>query len=146
MADFNNVNSQPQYRSRIRTSIYGARLGIDDDNALVGPIGVKEAVSTLGSTATALRAHGVYLLNAAAASTYVLDPPIPGVSLRVFQTSNASSHSLITGTSNIKIHSTLGSSQQRICLQSTGDFADLVGLTTAIWAYLGGSAGVCLTT
>lgn len=146
MPSNNNVNQQWLYRNRIRTSIYGDRLGLDDDSALVGPIGLKGACSTLGSTTNNMRAHGVMILNAAAASTYVLDPPMAGISLRIFQTSNGSSHNLITNTSNIKIHSTLGSSQQRICLQSTGDFADLVGLTTAIWAYLGGSAGVCLTT
>lgn len=136
----------PQYRNRMRTTIFGARLGLDDDNMLIGPPALKLGCSTLGATTASLPAHGVTILNAAAASTYVLDAPIIGVEKFIFQTSNASSHSIITGTSNIKIHSTLGSSQQRICLQSTGDFAHLIGVTTAIWAYVGGSAGVCLTT
>ena len=141
-----SANNQPIYRARMRTSIYGARLGLDDDGMLIGPPDIKKAVSTLGSTASNLPAHGASLLNAAAASTYVLDAPIVGIEKMLFQTSNASSHNIITGTSNVKISSTLGSSQQRICLQSTGDYAHLIGLTTALWGYLGGSGGVCLTT
>jgi len=141
-----NILNAPLYRNRIRTTIFGARLGLDDDGMLVGPPALKLGVSTVGSTATNIPAHGGTILNAAAASTYVLDPPMIGVEKFIFQTAVGTSHALITGTSNIKIHSTLGSSQQRICLQSTGDFAHLIGLTTAIWAYLGGSAGVCLST
>lgn len=146
MADHNNINQQPQYRNRIRVSIHGARLALDDDGALIGPIDIKKMVSTLGSTANAIAASGVKILSAAAASTYLLDAPMAGISLRLFQSGVGSSHNIITGTSNIKIISTLGSSQQRVCLQSTGDFADLMGLSTASWAYIGGSAGVCLTT
>lgn len=141
-----NLLNAPLYRNRIRTSIHGARLALDDDNALVGPIGLREAVTTQGSTATNMPAHGITYVGAAAASTYILDTPIPGLQKRIFQLGSASSHNIITGTSNIKIASSLGSSQQRINLQSTGDFVDLHALTTALWAYMGGSAGVCLTT
>ena len=141
-----SILNAPLYRNRIRTTIYGARLGLDDDGMLVGPPGLKEGVTTQGSTASNMPAHGITYVGAAAASTYVLDAPMAGISKRIFQISAGTSHNIITGTSNIKIASTLGSSQQRICLQTTGDFVDLVGLTTALWAYLGGSAGVCLTT
>lgn len=146
MASALNINNAPLYRSRVRTTIYGDRLGLDDDGALIGPFDIKKAISSLGSTATNLAAHGMSYLNAAAASTYVLDPPIPGVEKWLFQTSNGTSHNIITGTSNIKIHSTLGSSQQRICLQSTGDYARLIGVTTAIWALLGLGLGASVTT
>ena len=138
--------NQPLYRNRMRTSIYGARLGLDDDGMLIGPPDLKVDVSTLGSTATSVKAHGLTILSAAAASTYILDAPMTGIHKRLFQAGVGTSHNIITGTSNIKITSTLGSSQQRICLQTTGDFADLIGTSTAAWAYLGGSAGVCLTT
>jgi hypothetical protein len=136
----------PLYRNRIRTTIFGARLALDDDGMLIGPPAFKEGVTTQGSTATNMPAHGVTFVGAAAASTYILDAPMTGITKRIFQVGSGSSHNIITGTSNIKITSTLGSSQQRICLQTTGDFADLVAISTAQWAYLGGSAGVCLTT
>ena len=141
-----NILNAPLYRNRIRTTIFGARLALDDDGMLVGPPGLKEGVTTQGSTTSNMPAHGITYVGAAAASTYVLDAPMAGISKRIFQIGAGTSHNIITGTSNIKIASTLGSNQQRICLQTTGDFVDLVGLTTALWAYLGGSAGVCLTT
>lgn len=141
-----SANNAPLYRNRMRTTIYGARLGLDDDGMLVGPPAIKSQVSTVGSTAASLPAHGVSYLNAASASTYTLDAPIVGVEKHLFQSGVGTSHNIITGTTNVKISSTLGSSQQRICLQTTGDFAHLIGLTTALWGYLGGTAGVCLTT
>lgn len=141
-----SANNQPLYRSRMRTSIHGARLGLDDDGMLIGPPDIKKQVSTLGSTANALAAHGISYLTAAAASTYTLDAPMVGIKKWFYQATVGTSHNIITGTSNVKIASTLGSSQQRICLQSTGDYAILVGLTTALWGYIGGTAGVCLTT
>ena len=146
MASALNINNAPLYRSRFRTTIYGDRLALDDDGMLVGPPALKVGATTLGSTATNLPAHGVTILNAAAASTFVLDPPMIGVEKWFFQTSNGTSHNIITGTSNIKIHSTIGSSQQRLAFQSTGDFARLIGISTAIWAVVSLGAGVSVTT
>jgi len=140
------ANNAPLYRSRIRTSIYGDRLALDDDGALVGPFALKQGLTTLGSTATQIPAHGLTILNAAAASTYVLDPPMLGVEKMLMQSSNGTSHNIITGTSNIKIISTFGSTQQRVCLQSSGDFVRLVGMSTAQWAVVGLTAGVSITT
>ena len=140
------ANNAPLYRSRIRTSIYGDRLALDDDGALVGPFALKLGLTTLGSTATQIPAHGLTTLNAVAASTYVLDPPMVGVEKVLMQSSNGTSHNIITGTSNIKIISTFGSTQQRVCLQSSGDFVRLMGVSTAQWAVIGLTAGCCLTT
>jgi hypothetical protein len=136
----------PIYRSRMLTSIWGARIGLDIDNMLVGPPDIKKGVSTLGTTAASVEAHGITQLTAAAASTYILDTPIPGVQKLLVQVGVGSSHNIITGTSNIKIVSTLGSSQQRVCLQTTGDWVKLMGVTTAQWAIVGLNAGVSVTT
>jgi hypothetical protein len=138
--------NDPIYRDRMVTGIWGARLGLDRDNMLVGPPGFKQGVTTLGSTAQNVPAHGVTLLNAAAASTYVLDTPVPGVEKTFIQVGVGSSHSIITGTSNIKFASSLGSSQQRLNFQTTGDTVSLVALTTALWAVLHLGAGVSVTT
>ena len=140
------ANNAPLYRSRIRTSIYGDRLALDDDGALVGPFALKLGLTTLGSTATQIPAHGLTVLSAAAASTYVLDPPMVGVEKVLMQSSNGTSHNIITGTSLIKIISTFGSSQQRVCLQSSGDFVRLMGMSTGQWAVVGLTAGVSITT
>ena len=138
--------NDPIYRSRMVTNIWGARLGLDRDNMLVGPPDLKRGVTTLGSTAVNVEAHGITVLSAAAASTYVLDAPLAGIIKTFVQSGVGSSHNLITGTSNIKIISTLGSSQQRVNLQSTGDFVRLQGISTAAWAIIGLNAGVSVTT
>jgi hypothetical protein len=141
-----NINNQPLYRSRFRTTIYGDRLALDDDGMLVGPPALKAGLTSLGSTASQVPAHGVTILNAAAASTYIIDPPMLGIEKIFQQSSNGTSHNLITGTSNIKIISTFGSSQQRVCLQSSGDYVRLLGMSTAQWAVVGLTAGVSITT
>ena len=146
MASALNINNAPLYRSRFRTTIYGDRLALDDDGMLVGPPALKLGLSTLGSTANNLPAHGITYLNAAAASTYVLDPPMVGVEKVIIQVGQGTSHAVITGTSNVKIVSTLGSSQQRLAFQSTGDWARLIGLSTAAWGLIGLNAGVSVTT
>ena len=146
MAAAANINNQPLYTNRIRTTLYGSRLALDDDGALIGPFALKLGQTSLGSTATAIPAHGLTVLSAAAASTYVLDPPMLGVEKILYQISVGTSHNIITGTSNIKITSTVGSSQQRVCLQSTGDFVRLIGTSTAAWQVVGLNAGVSITT
>ena len=146
MAAAANVNNAPLYRTRVRTTIYGDRLGLDDDGALIGPFALKLGLTTLGTTLQQIPAHGMTNLNAAAASTYVLDPPMVGVEKVLMQSSIGTSHNIITGTSNIKIISTFGSSQQRVCLQSSGDFVRLMGMSTGQWAVVGLNAGVSITT
>ena len=71
MAAAANINNAPLYRSRVRTTIYGDRLGLDDDGALTGPFGLKLGLTTLGTTTQQVPAHGLTNLNAAAASTYI---------------------------------------------------------------------------
>ena len=78
------ANNDPLYRSRILTSLHGSRLGLDTDNMLVGPPELKLGVTTPGSTANNLPAHGVSNLAAAAASTIQLDPPLTGVRKYLF--------------------------------------------------------------
>ena len=146
MASALNINNQPLYRSRFRTTIYGDRLALDEDGMLVGPPALKLGLTTLGTTLQQIPAHGLTNLNAAAASTYVLDPPMIGVEKVLMQSSNGTSHNIITGTSNIKIISTFGSTQQRVCLQSSGDYVRLMGVSTAQWAVIGLTAGVSITT
>jgi len=146
MAAAANINNQPLYTNRIRTTLYGARLALDDDGALIGPFALKLGLTTLGTTAHQIPAHGLTNLNAAAASTYVLDPPMVGVEKVLMQSSNGTSHNIITGTSLIKIISTWGSTMQRVCLQSSGDFIRLMGVSTGQWAVTGLTAGCCLTT
>lgn len=141
-----NLNNETLYRASMLTRIWGARLGVDLDNMLVGPPEHKIGVTTLGSTANNIPAHGLTVLSAAAASTYVLDQPILGIRKEFIQAGVGSSHNIITNTSNIKFVSTFGSSQQRLCFQTTGDMVRLLGISSAQWAVLSIGAGVSVTT
>lgn len=141
-----NALNEPLYVSRMLTMMWGRRMGLDLDNMLVGPPEHKIGVTTLGSTANNIPAHGLTVLSAAAASTYVLDQPITGIRKYFLQAGVGTSHNIITGTSNIKFVSTFGSSQQRLAFQTTGDQVSLIGISSAQWAVLAIGAGVSVTT
>jgi len=141
------ANNDPLYRSRILTSLYGSRLGLDTDNMLVGPPELKLGVTTPGSTANNLPAHGVSNLAAAAASTIQLDPPITGIRKYLFANCTAaSSINVLTGVDVVGLASSISTGGRRIKFQAQGDVCELVGLSTALWGILNCSAGVCLTT
>lgn len=144
-----NVLNEPLYMNsagKVLTYMWGRRIGLDLDNMLIGPPEHKIGVTSLGSTANNIPAHGLTMLGAAAASTYQLDTPITGVRKYFLQAAVGSSHNIITGTSNIKFVSTFGSSQQRLCFQTTGDQVSLIGISSAQWAVLAIGAGVSVTT
>lgn len=140
-----NPNNLPLYRSRMRTPLYGARFGLDDDGMIVGPGEIKLGVTTASSLSN-IAAHGLTVLNAAAASTYVIDSPIPGVRKLLFCTVGTSIavKSALGAAENFI--STLGSTPVRLTFQSTGDFAMLVGLSTSDWGVMSVGAGVSMTT
>lgn len=138
------ANNDPLYRSRILTSLYGARLGLDTDNMLVGPPEHKLGVATNGSTANALPAHGVSMLAAAAASTYTMDAPIVGVRKYLFANCTAaSSINVLTG---VDVLSSGSTGARRILMKGLGDAVELIGLTTALWGLISAGSGVVLST
>lgn len=141
------ANNDPLYRSRILTSLYGARLGLDTDNMLVGPPELKLGVTTPGSTANAIPAHGVSNLAAAAASTITMDAPITGIRKVLFANCTvASSINVLTGVDAIGGGSSLSTGARRIKFQQPGDAVTLIGLSTSLWGIVQATAGVCLTT
>ena len=131
-----------QLQNSVLTSIYGNRLGLDINKALVGPVGIRKPVTdmTSASTGTILSGFGVYDFNVSTASTldFQLGNPIPG--LDVYIASRAAS--LSSGT-NVKrsstafyIESTEGSSMTTINLSSVG-YVHLMALTTDRYIVVG---------
>lgn len=76
-------------RDKIITSIHGRRLGLDNDETLVGPKALKQAVQDLtsASTATALNAYGIVNITGTSLLTsgqvFLLSNPIPGVAVTI---------------------------------------------------------------
>lgn len=78
-------------RSRIITSLFGRRVGLDKDETIVGPKGLKLAITDLtsASAAQALPAYGVVTTRLSGSMTtatqpaFTLSNPIPGLDLTV---------------------------------------------------------------
>lgn len=141
-----NVNNEPIYRASMLTRIWGARLGLDLDNMLVGPPEHKLGVTTptTGGTLVPLPAHGATNLSATAATTAYMDAPIAGIRKHIALTGTGTSQAVVLNAGNF--FTTLGSSFRRVTMQSTGDAMFGIGLSSAIFAVLGFTAGCSFTT
>lgn len=136
-----NRNNDPLYRTAMRVSIHGPRLGLDDDNFLVGPPGLRKKVTPLTTAAsTAVPAHGYVYITGLGSSQgpcqYTLDAPIPGieVTLHLACTSTGSYQFLSTANGASIRNSSAGTTSGVVNLIGPGGSVTLVGLTTAAWA------------
>lgn len=144
----------PLYRSRMLTSIHGHRLGLDIDQAIVGPIGVKREVRTISSTVpnTSVSAHGVVVVSGLTSTQgptqHTLDAPMPGIelTLELACTSTASVQFGSTANGASIRSATAGTTFGQINLIGPGGAVTLVGLTTAAWGFKGTATNVALTT
>jgi len=143
------------YSSKILTSIFGRRLGLQRMSSaetggsrgnaefLVGPDALRMEVTTAETTSTNLKPHGVHVVpgtSAGSSAVYTLDPPIPGV--RVFISGGTANGPNYVKTANSEtIVSTVGSSHTTVKISSLGGSFELVGLTTSQWLSLGLTSG-----
>lgn len=138
------------YGNKIITSIYGRRLGLQAMSTaetggpvplefLVGPDEMKAGISTAPTTATAESAVGISnFVGTSAASTpvFTLAPPIPGVR-KTINFSSTDSALYVKMTSGCAISGTsLASTGCTVIRSSGGGAAELIGLTTALFAAL----------
>lgn len=148
------------FANKILTSLHGRRLGIQSLSSaesgsgrgtqffLAGSVAdIRRDVSTAETTSVNLLAHGVSVFGStstAAARTYTLDPPVPGVRKTIVVSCGASDGTFIVKTANAEtIESTAGSSFTQFTL-STKAVIDLMGVTTARWMTAAASAAFTL--
>mgnify|MGYP003132386861 CR=1 FL=1 len=141
-------------RNDIVKSIYGRRLGMDHDDLLVGPVGVRtnlqgltSGTSTIPTTGTTtLKTNGLSLVgstassgtSAASTAGMQLPAPEPGVRKEFLNISTALiTISTVTGGAKILSTGSAGSTYQYISLWGKGASIELIGLTTALWGVLG---------
>jgi hypothetical protein len=131
----------PLYRERIRTSIHGSRLALDDDNMLVGPAGLKRRIQTISTTVpTSAYPHGVTRIAVTGSSQgptqHTLAAPIPGIeaTFMLASTSTGSVQFLTTAAGASIIPATVGTTFGVLNLIGPAGSVTLVGVTTAQWA------------
>lgn len=132
------------FNDKFTTSVRGRRLGLQimstvqtggtrgPNEFLVGPDSFRSLVSTAETTSTNIRSHGMSYLPASSVGSsqvFTLDPPIPGVSKTVYNSTTATAF-IKTG---VLILSTAGSTQAVIQLPAAGASITLTGATTALW-------------
>lgn len=141
-------------RNEMIHSLYGRRLGVDQNNLLVGHTGERvpaEGWSSGGSTfpsssPATLSAFGLTVggttgssgSTAASPACQQLPAPVPGVRKLLF---NASTAMFTAGTTAAAAYfmstGSAGSTYQYVTLWGKGVSLELIGLTTALWGVLG---------
>lgn len=122
-------------RSRILTSVHGRRLGIDQDEFLAGTKGVRPVLTdaTSDTTGTEIPNNGVVSVVTTTNDSWVLEDPLPGVSVTLFAGSSSTGVHTVDASPAV-IYSTNGLEGDQVLLKGAGGYATLTGVTTAIWA------------
>lgn len=121
-------------RSKIRTSIHGRRFGLDQDEFAVGTKGTRMVVTnaTSDTTGTNLPNHGISSVVTTTDDSWTLTDPIPGVPVRLCTNSTSTGVHTITCAA-ATINSSNGIEGASVLLKGAGAYAEMTGLTTAIW-------------
>lgn len=128
-------------RNTIITSLFGRRVGLDVNGALIGVAGMRQHViaATSDTTGTALPNNGFVSVDSSTDNTWTLTAPVPGCQVTLFCSSTSTGTRTITPT-NATVNSTLGTLGTTISLTGGGAFISLVGLTTGLWAQVSRSS------
>jgi hypothetical protein len=138
--------SLEEARSKIVTSLHGRRIGLDDDERLIGIKGRREVVTeaTSDTTATKLPNYGVVTVVSSNEETWVIEDPIPGCEVKILTGSTSTgNHYINTDTATFK--SSFGSTQTQIDMLGGGAGLTLIGLSTSLWGILTKSSTTAVT-
>jgi len=122
-------------KNTIRTSIHGRRLGLDDDDCLVGPKHMKVPLedATSDTTGTALVNYGISSVVTSTNDSWTLtDPYVGAVKTLITGSSSTGIHTVVMAAATIR--SSNGIAGANVILTGAGAGMTLTGITTAIWA------------
>lgn len=132
-------------RSNNVTPIYGRRLGFQQDETLAGPKELKLAIEDITTTAvTTALAYGLTRVQTSGSSQgptqHFLPAPIPGVRkyIAMNTTSTGSQQFLSTANGASILAASDGTTKSLLNFRGPGGSVGLIGVTTAIWAVIGG--------
>lgn len=128
------ATSLNDHRSKILTSIHGRRLGIDQDEFLVGQNDIKHVVTnaTSDTTGTNIPNHGITTVVTTTNDSWTLNDPTPGVEVTLATGSTSTGTHTVT-CANATIYSTNGIEGANVVMTSAGAFAKLYGISTSAW-------------
>lgn len=128
-----------RHDSQIRHSLYGRKLGLDNNDLLTGLPDVRVATETVTAASTLMKG-GTSLLSATAATVYELPPPsadLIGVRKRLINGSTGLSQ-LVKLTAGNYLQSAL-STNNTLTIATRGASIDLEYITTALVSVIGAS-------
>jgi hypothetical protein len=132
-------------RSNNVTSIHGRRLGLQQDETLAGPKEMKLAIEDINSTVvTTALAYGMTRVQTTGSSQgptqHFLPAPIAGVRkyIAMHTTSTGSQQFLSTANGASILAASDGTTKSLLNFRGPGGSVELMGLTSAVWAVIGG--------
>ena len=131
-------------RNQIRTSIYGRRLGLDDNQQLVGTKGMRIPVNaaTSDTTGTTITGDGFWTVDTTTNDSWLLGQPVVGGTLYLHTGSTSTGIRTITTVSTAwTIVSSGNSTGTIITAQGGGITLTLFGLTSAQYAIINRGPG-----
>ncbi len=133
------AKSLQQLSNSIITSVFGRRLGMDIGGYLVGPpdMKVQTQVATSLTTSSAIDPHGITSLAATSAATYAMSAPVEGVEKKLVCTSTGAGNQVVQLPTGVTFQTTAGTSFNQATFSGVGQSADLVGLSTSLYAAIG---------
>lgn len=130
---------QETLRSLIRTSLFGRRIGLDQNDYLVGPLGLRQQVEDATTATSTVSGYGLTRVTATGSSQgpvqYTLPTPIPGATkiLSLNTTSTGSYQFLSTANGASILAASDGTTKSLVNLIGQGGCVTLFAVSSAIW-------------
>ena len=124
----------------LQTSIRGRRLGLTQDDYLVGVKDLQKQVEDISSTAAStISAFGFTRLMSTAASSaiYTVAQHVAGIEKRIAQTSSSTLGFAVRFPSGTNVYTTAGTSFNQLVFAGAGNVVALSALSSAILALVG---------
>lgn len=150
--------------STILTSLHGKQVGFDKDGFLTSPVGIKAPAlylgesdaevrvddltltqATISSTGTPVSNSGLTIITSTAAKAYTIaDPTAVGLRKAISQTSSSTAAKTVTTTGGAGVG--FDGLNHIATFSGRGDALHLQSISTAMWAVIGKSGSLTLTT
>ena len=109
-------------RGQVKTSVHGRRLGLDNNDYVVGPKGLRDPIKAFTAITGTLNAYGINSIGVStAAPTYTMPSPVPGAIAKLVFTTTAVTTLAVTinATTGTYFQASGGSTMQTITVSTT---------------------------
>ncbi len=133
-------------RSKILTSIFGRRLGLDTDGFLIGHKAERRQIhdATSDTTGTTIPNYGFVSVETTTDDTWKLQDPTPGAQVTLYCQSTSTGIRTVSPVAAV-IVTTAGAAGSTISMTERGASITLFGVTTGIWMQISrSSSATCI--